>query len=954
MLKSKNYNLKQQIIKKNNVDQNIQFESRHIGPNDNDIKIMLDFLNLDSLNQLINEVIPKKILREKPMNLEKSYSEQDILKKLKNLGNKNKINTSLIGMGYYDTFTPTVILRNILENPSWYTAYTPYQPEISQGRLEALINFQTLVCDLTGMEIANSSLLDEASAAAEAMTLAYRMDKNNRTVFLIDEDIHPQIISILKTRAKPMNISLEIGKLSKLKPNNSFGAIISYPSSTGNIKDISSVIKTLHENNIIVTVTSDLLALTLIKPPGELGADIVIGSSQRFGVPLGFGGPHAAFFATKNEYQRMIPGRIVGTSVDRDGRPSYRLALQTREQHIRREKATSNICTAQVLLAVIASFYAVWHGPNGLKNIAKRVHLFACRLSYILKKNNYSLKHDNFFDTIVVNNLKERKKVLERAKKEELNLRLMDNAVGISFDETSDENTFKKLLKVFGINEKSLPKFSDFKIPKSLLRKSKFLEHPTFKNYQSETEMLRYIRSLSDRDLALDRCMIPLGSCTMKLNATSEMIPITWPEFSKIHPYAPSDQVRGYLDLINDLEKILCECTGYSSISFQPNAGSQGEFAGLLAISNYHNSRKKFNKNICLIPSSAHGTNPASAIMAGMKVIIIKCDKLGNVDLGDLKLKIEENGDNIAAIMITYPSTHGVFEEDILEICKMIHSVDGQVYVDGANLNALVGHCSLPDFGADVSHLNLHKTFCIPHGGGGPGVGPVAVAKHLKPFLPTNPIEDNIGAVSATNFGSAGILPISYSYIMMMGSNGLKKATSVAILSANYIAKKLDPFFPVLYKGKKGKVAHECIIDLRKFKENTSITNEDVAKRLIDYGFHSPTISFPVPGTLMIEPTESESLFEIDRFCNAMISIAKEIKKIENNDWPKDNNPLKNAPHTHLDLLKDDWDFPYTRKEAFFPNDMFQSNKYWPPVSRIDNAYGDRNLICVCPPIDNY
>ena len=948
-----NNNLKNKSIKKE-LKNSLEFEDRHIGPNQSDVKKMLKFIKVSSLDELISLVIPKNIIRKTSMNLDLPYSENGILEKLKKFGKKNKVFKSLIGMGYYDNYIPSVILRNVLENPAWYTAYTPYQPEISQGRLEALVNFQTMVCDLTGMEVSNSSLLDEATAAAEAMALAYRIDKDNRSVFLIDEDIHPQILSILKTRANPLNINIKVGKFAKLIDNHVFGGLISYPSSTGNIRDISKDTSLLNEHNCVSVVSTDLLSLTLIKPPGELGADIVIGTTQRFGVPLGFGGPHAAFLSTKSEYQRLMPGRIVGTSIDRDGNVSYRLALQTREQHIRRDKATSNICTAQVLLAVIASFYAIWHGPKGLKNIASKVHLFACRFNNALRKYNYEVKHSNFFDTVVVTNLKNRDEIIKRSLKEKINLRIFDNELGISFDETCDEKIFNKLLNIFKIDEKNQTD-TNFSFPFNLRRNTSFLEHPTFNKYKSETEMLRYIRTLSDKDLALDRCMIPLGSCTMKLNATTEMIPITWPEFSNIHPYAPLNQVSGYLELISDLERIICECTGYSGVSFQPNAGSQGEFAGLLAISNYHKSLGKKDKNICLIPSSAHGTNPASAVMAGMKVVMIKCDEFGNVDIKDLQEKVNEFGKNISTLMVTYPSTHGVFEEDIVQICEIIHSVEGQVYVDGANLNALVGHCSLPEFGADVSHLNLHKTFCIPHGGGGPGVGPVAVAEHLIPFLPSDPHCNKTGAVSATNYGSASILPISYAYIMMMGTKGLTNATSIAILSANYIASKLDPHFPVLYKGKNNKVAHECIIDLRHFKEKTNINNEDVAKRLIDYGFHSPTMSFPVPGTLMIEPTESESLFELDRFCSAMISIAGEIKNIELGKWSKENNPLKNAPHTHLDLINENWDFPYSKKEAFFPFGLKVSyNKYWPPVSRIDNAHGDRNLICVCPPIENY
>jgi glycine dehydrogenase len=924
------------------------FTSRHIGINDTDIDKMLDAVGAPSMAALLDSVIPENIRRQSKMSLAPALLEHEALAELRGFAAKNQVKTSLIGMGYYNSHTPPVVQRNILENPAWYTAYTPYQPEISQGRLEAILNFQTMIVDLTGMDIANGSLLDEATAAAEGMALASRMHKPNGNRFVVDPDTHRQTIAILKTRAEPLGIIIDIQPIGDSLPDDCFGGLLSYPGSCGAIRDLSGEIATIHDGGGLAIVCADLLALTLLTPPGEMDADIVVGSAQRFGVPFGFGGPHAAYFACSQALQRSIPGRLVGVSRDSNGRPAYRLALQTREQHIRREKATSNICTAQALLAIMASFYAVWHGPDGLQNIASHSNRQARRFAAAMMAAGRTIRHQTFFDTVVIEAADDRDALIAAAVAAGFNLRQLDHAVAASFDETIDDDALTAIISALG------GRLSDDhidSIPSQLSRQSLFLTHHVFHQYRSETELLRYMRRLADRDLALDRCMIPLGSCTMKLNATAEMMPITWPEFANIHPYAPHDQTIGYRKMLSQLEEMLCQCTGYAAMSLQPNAGAQGEFAGLLAISRYHQSRGDYDRNICLIPSSAHGTNPASAAMAGMKVVVVKCDANGDVDLDDLRAKTVQYETNLAALMVTYPSTHGVFEEAIAEICNIIHQAGGQVYVDGANLNALVGHCAPPEFGADVSHLNLHKTFCIPHGGGGPGVGPIGVAAHLVPFLPGSPLDGN-GAVSAAPFGSAGILPITYAYIRMMGPDGLAAATATAILSANYIAKRLAGSYPLLYAGRKGYVAHECIIDIRHIQDAHGISNEDIAKRLIDYGFHAPTMSFPVAGTLMIEPTESESLAEIDRFCEAMIAIAAEIQSIADGIWPKDNNPLVNAPHTADDIMEDNWTHPYSRKQAGNPDGNHQENKYWPPVNRVNNALGDRALICACPPME--
>jgi len=930
------------------------FATRHIGLGEDDITAMLAAVNSHSLDDLLESVIPKKIRRTDRMDLPEPHSEHQALAVIRSLAQRNKTVTSLIGMGYHNCHTPPVIQRNVLENPAWYTAYTPYQPEISQGRLEAILNFQTMITDLTGLDIANGSLLDEATAAAEAMAVAFRAYKGKGTEFIVDPDTHPQTIGVLRTRAKPLGISIVITTPDAGLPDGCFGALLSYPSSSGAIRDLRADIDMIHNVGGMAIICCDLLALSLLTPPGEMGADMAIGSAQRFGVPFGFGGPHAAFFATHKNLQRAIPGRLVGVSLDVHGKPAYRLALQTREQHIRREKATSNICTAQVLLAVIAGFYVLWHGPDGLRKIASHTHSIACRFAATMRTAGRHIRHDHFFDTVVIEAPDDRDSLVAKALEGGFNLRPLDQAVAISFDETSDENTLFGLVGAL-IGKATLvsAELCEPAIPSALQRHSPYLTHPVFHSYHTETEMMRYMRRLADRDLALDRCMIPLGSCTMKLNATAEMMPISWPEFAGIHPFAPEDQTAGYRQMISELEHMLAQATGYTAVSLQPNAGSQGEYAGLLAITRYHESRGESHRDICLIPSSAHGTNPASAVLAGLKVVVVKCDANGNVDVADLKAKIDIYGDHLAALMVTYPSTHGVFEEAIDEICALVHDAGGQVYVDGANLNALVGHCALPDFGADVSHLNLHKTFCIPHGGGGPGVGPIGVAAHLAPFLPGHPVGGE-GAVSAAPFGSAGILPITYMYILMMGANGLAKATATAILSANYIASRLSQDYPVLYSGRNGRVAHECILDIRPIEAACGISNEDIAKRLIDFGFHAPTMSFPVAGTLMIEPTESESRAEIDRFCDAMLAIAAEIKKVKTGVWPQDDNPLVNAPHTAAAIMADDWPHPYSRQQAGAQDGDQQANKYWPPVGRVDNAFGDRNLICSCPPMESW
>ncbi|MDP6863605.1 MAG: aminomethyl-transferring glycine dehydrogenase [Acidimicrobiales bacterium] len=938
------------------LDPQPDFLARHLGPSDDDIALMLAAVGYPGLEELCAAVVPAAIRTDEPLNLPNPLTEVDAIAQIQQLADLNQPMKSLIGLGYHNTVTPAVVVRRVLENPGWYTAYTPYQPEISQGRLEALLNYQTLVCDLTGMEISNSSLLDEGTAAAEAMTMARRLTKTTGTKFFVDSDCYPQTIDVVRTRAEALGIDIELGNpWQDLDAADCYGVLVQYPGCSGDIGDISHIAEEIHENGGILCVASDLLALCLLTPPGELGADLVVGTSQRLGVPLGFGGPHAGYLAAREDHKRALPGRLVGVSVDSGGRPATRLALQTREQHIRREKATSNICTAQVLLAVIASMYAVYHGPDGLKQIAQRIHSLTATLAAKLESAGFAISNQTFFDTLTIRVPGAAEEVTQRALAEGINIRFVDaDSVAVTFDETCDAETLEQLVPAFrNSNKGSQAATASTGIPQHLRRSSSYLDHPVFNTYRSETEMLRYIRRLSDKDIALDRSMIPLGSCTMKLNAASEMEPITWPEFADIHPFAPLDQARGYMELIEELSNWLLACTGYDKISLQPNAGSQGEFAGLLAIKRYHESRGEEQRDVCLIPSSAHGTNAASAIMAGLKVIVVECDHDGDIDLNDLELKVAEYEDVLAGIMVTYPSTHGVFEEGIVEICRTIHKAGGQVYVDGANLNALVGLAAPGQFGADVSHLNLHKTFCIPHGGGGPGIGPVAVREHLAPFLPNHPLVPEAGpatgsgAIAAAPWGSAGILPIPWMYIAMMGAQGLMRATAVAILNANYIALRLDSSYPVLYRGQNGLVAHECILDLRQLSE--VITVEDIAKRLIDYGFHAPTMSFPVPGTLMVEPTESESKQEIDRFCDAMIQIRNEISRIESGEWPGDDNPLVNAPHPAEDLLQDDWRHPYTRQEAAFPLPSSPEDKYWPPVSRIDGAHGDRNLVCNCP-----
>jgi glycine dehydrogenase len=953
------------------LEQTADFVSRHIGPSGLEIEEMLTALGIGSLDELITKTVPKGILSDLPLGLPKSRTEQDVLAELRAIADQNRLLTSLIGMGYHDTITPTVILRNVLENPGWYTAYTPYQPEISQGRLEALLNFQTMVMDLTAMELANASLLDEATAAAEAMTLCYRVSKAASDVFFVSKDCHPQTIDVLRTRAAPLGIELVVGDHGDAAAADIFGLLLQYPATMGRIEDHSALVEAVHGKGAIVCVAADLLALTLLKPPGEWGADIVVGNTQRFGVPLGFGGPHAAYFATRDDYKRHVPGRLVGLSLDARGNPVYRLALQTREQHIRREKATSNICTAQVLLAVIAGFYAVYHGPERLRTIAQRVHRLSCILASGLQKFGCEIVYDAFFDTICVRAVGGADKFLKIALEAGYNLRKIDeDQICISIDETTTAADIDALLRSFAgtndtdISAAAIDGETASAIPDQLWRHSAFLTHPIFNSHHSETQMLRYLRRLQEKDVALDRSMIPLGSCTMKLNATTEMVPVTWREFGDIHPFAPLDQAQGYMQLIESLQRMLCEITGFASVSLQPNAGSQGEYAGLLAISRYHESRGDLDRRVCLIPSSAHGTNPASSVLAGLKVVVVGCDEQGNIDVTDLRAKASENANSLAALMVTYPSTHGVFEEAIVEICDIVHAHGGQVYMDGANMNALVGLRRPGEFGPDVAHLNLHKTFCIPHGGGGPGVGPIGLRAHLAPFAPghavrrleTAPIaaDGASGAVAAAPWGSAGILPISWAYIALMGCDGLKKATEVAILNANYVARRLQSHYPILYAGPGGMVAHECIVDLRAFKDSADVTVEDVAKRLMDYGFHAPTMSWPVAGTLMIEPTESESKAELDRFCDAMIAIRREIEAIEEGAMDRQDNPLQNAPHTVLDVVDGTWAHPYSEVEAAFPVRSLRDEKYWPPVNRIDQVQGDRNFVCSCPPLDAY
>ncbi|MFY1017762.1 aminomethyl-transferring glycine dehydrogenase [Ectopseudomonas khazarica] len=944
------------------LDTQNEFIARHIGPRDADTAAMLQLLGYDSVDALTDSVIPESIKGTSILGEQPGLSEADALAKIKAIAARNQQFKNFIGQGYYGTHTPSPILRNLLENPAWYTAYTPYQPEISQGRLEALLNFQTLISDLTGMQIANASLLDEATAAAEAMTFCKRLSKNKASnTFFASQHCHPQTLDVLRTRAEPLGIEVEVGDEAAISDASAyFGALLQYPASNGDIFDYRALVERFHAAGALVAVAADLLALTLLTPPGEFGADVALGSAQRFGVPLGFGGPHAAYFATRDAFKRDMPGRLVGMSVDRFGKPALRLAMQTREQHIRREKATSNICTAQVLLANIASMYAVYHGPKGLTEIAQRVHSFTAILALGLTKLGHSVEQQHFFDTLSIKTGAKTAELHAKARAAGINLREIDaERLGLSLDETTDQAAVEALLALFA-GEQAAPAVSDLaaqiasRLPEGLLRQSAILAHEVFNRYHSETELMRYLRKLADKDLALDRSMIPLGSCTMKLNAASEMIPVTWPEFGNLHPFAPVEQPAGYSQLTSELEAMLCAATGYDAVSLQPNAGSQGEYAGLLAIRAYHLSRGDDQRDICLIPQSAHGTNPATASMAGMRVVVTACDARGNVDIADLKAKAEEHKDRLAAIMITYPSTHGVFEEGIREICQIIHDNGGQVYIDGANMNAMVGLCAPGQFGGDVSHLNLHKTFCIPHGGGGPGVGPIGVKSHLAPFLPGHAnMARKEGAVSAAPFGSASILPITWMYITMMGGNGLKRASQMAILNANYIARRLEEHYPVLYSGEGGLVAHECILDIRPLKDTSGITVDDVAKRLIDFGFHAPTMSFPVAGTLMIEPTESESKEELDRFCDAMIAIREEIRAVEQGRLDKDDNPLKNAPHTALELVGD-WHHAYSREQAVYPLASLIEAKYWPPVGRVDNVYGDRNLVCACPSIEAY
>ena len=946
------------------------FTSRHIGPSAIDVADMLEVIGLPSVDALIDEALPQAIRLTHPLDLGVALTESEALAHLRSLAAKNDVRTSLIGMGYYDTVVPPVILRNVLENPAWYTAYTPYQAEISQGRLEALLNFQTMVCDLTGLDVANASLLDEATAAAEAMALAKRVAKSTSTKFLVDAQIHPQTLAVLRTHAEPLGWDIAlIDDKTAISDLDCFGGLLQYPGTHGEVSDLEPAIAAIHGRGGIVAVAADPLALTLLKAPGEFGADIAIGSTQRFGVPLGYGGPHAAYMAVKQAHQRHIPGRLVGVSVDTNGAQAYRLALQTREQHIRRDKATSNICTAQVLLAVTAAMYAIYHGPEGLRRIATSIERRTSVLAAGLRRLGVRILNASHFDTLTVDSDATHDFVLQRADSERLNFRIIadgacgvSRALGMSLDETSTDQTVEAIWRCFGgsLSYAKIQHEAGAGIPPQLHRTTEFLTHPVFHRYRSETELLRYLRRLSDRDLALDRTMIPLGSCTMKLNATAEMIPMTWREFGGLHPYAPSEQARGYAELFDALERELCEITGYDAVSLQPNSGAQGEYAGLLAIRAYHRSRGEPHRNICLIPASAHGTNPASAVLAGMQVVVVRCDANGNIDLADWNAQCERHAGTLAAAMVTYPSTHGVFEEGIRILCDRVHEAGGQVYIDGANMNAQVGLARPADYGADVSHLNLHKTFCIPHGGGGPGMGPIGVKAHLAPFLPRHPLDSThgagigAGAVSAAAHGSASILPIAYTYIRLMGGAGLKRASEIAILSANYVARRLEQHFAVLYRNTHARVAHECIIDPRAFKDAFGVTVDDIAKRLIDYGFHAPTMSFPVPGTLMIEPTESESKRELDRFCDAMIGIREEIRDIEAQRHAVGDSPLRHAPHTVRDLTRDEWNRPYSRAAGCLPAGGHGMDKYWPPVGRVDNVYGDRNPVCSCPPTEEY
>ncbi|MGB7321575.1 MAG: aminomethyl-transferring glycine dehydrogenase, partial [Albidovulum sp.] len=928
---------------------------RHIGPSPAEMQEMFKVLGVKDIDELIDQTIPKSLRQDEPLDFGKAKSERELLWFMRQVAKKNKVFTSMIGQGYYGTVCPPAIQRNILENPAWYTAYTPYQPEISQGRLEALLNYQTMVCDLTGLEIANASLLDESTAAAEAMTMAQRVAKSKATAFFIDENCHPQNIAVMKTRAAPLGIEIIIGDPEAIEAEKVFGAIFQYPGTYGHLTDFTPHIAGLHAADAVGIVIADPMALTLLKEPGAMGADIAVGSTQRFGVPMGFGGPSAAYMACKDAHKRNMPGRIVGVSIDAQGGKAYRLSLQTREQHIRREKATSNVCTAQALLANMASFYAVYHGPEGLRAIGQRIHRKTVRVARGLEAAGYKVEPEHFFDTITVDVGPMQGAVLKAAQEERINLRKIGKTkVGISIDETTRRLTIERLWRAFGIDQKDSELTAEYRVPDALHRTSEYLTHPIFHLNRAETEMMRYMRRLADRDLALDRAMIPLGSCTMKLNAAAEMMPITWPEFANLHPFAPDDQTEGYAEMFEDLSQKLCTITGYDAMSLQPNSGAQGEYAGLLTIQAYHRANGQGHRNICLIPVSAHGTNPASAQMVGLKVVVVKSAENGDIDVADFRAKAEAAGDNLAACMITYPSTHGVFEETVKDVCAITHEFGGQVYIDGANMNAMVGLVRPGDLGGDVSHLNLHKTFCIPHGGGGPGMGPIGVKAHLAPHLPGHPqTGGEEGPVSAAPWGSASILPISWAYVLMMGGAGLTQATKVAILNANYIAKRLEGAYDVLFKGGKGRVAHECILDTRPFDESAHVTVDDIAKRLIDNGFHAPTMSWPVAGTLMVEPTESETKAELDRFITAMLAIREEIAQIERGEIDPQNNPLKHAPHT-VSALIGDWDRPYTREQGCFPPAAFRVDKYWPPVGRVDNVYGDRNLVCICPPLEDY
>ena len=943
-----------------------EFIYRHIGPSEKEQQKMLEAVGYKTLENLMDNTVPEKILLKEDLKIAEPLSENDALKKLKSISKQNEIFRNFIGMGYYNSFTPNVILRNILENPGWYTSYTPYQPEVAQGRLEMLLNFQQLIIDLTGMDIANASLLDEATATAEAVGFSQRLDKNNSKKIFVSDSCNPQTIDLIKTRTEPFGLELIIGNekddLSKINEDIVCG-VLAYPGTLGDIQDPSESISQIHKKNGKAILVCDLLALARLKTPAELGADIAVGSAQRFGIPMGYGGPHAAFFATKEEFKRSMPGRIIGVSVDRHGKKAFRLSLQTREQHIRRDKATSNICTAQALLAIISAAFAIYHGPSGILKIANRTSSLAKLFGDEIKKGGLKILSDHYFDTVTIKTNEKTEIILKKAYEEKINLRKVNkDTLSVAFDEAKKLDDVNNLLKIFGIS-KTLDQNTKVELnnlPKNLLRTSKYLTHQVFNKYHSETEMLRYLKKLEDCDIALNRSMIALGSCTMKLNATAELMPITWKEFSLPHPFVPTEQMKGYKILFNDLINDLKEITGFDAVSLQPNSGAQGEYAGLMTIRKFHKNNKQSNRNVCLIPNSAHGTNPASAQMCGMKVVVVNCDDDGNVDIEDLKNKAEKYANDLASLMVTYPSTHGVFEEKIMEICDIIHKAGGQVYMDGANLNALVGIAKPGEFGPDVCHINLHKTFCIPHGGGGPGMGPIACGKHLAEFLPTHKVikesgpSNGMGAVSAAPWGSSSILPISWMYIKMMGAEGLKKASQVSILNANYISKKLSRDYKVLYTGKNGNVAHECIIDIRPIKASSGISEEDIAKRLIDFGYHAPTMSWPVAGTIMIEPTESENLEEIDKFCNALIKIKKEINKVENSKFDKVDNPLKNAPHTYIELASNEWKHKYSREEAAFPNEFVKNNKYWAPVARVDNVYGDRNLVCSCPSMDEY